>query len=320
MEVEEVFYPKEVLFKTSTGTILSKESKLYGAQFINAAGSCIVKKGAILRGDLAQIKLGNFCIIDENVVIHPPFAKSKSGLTYYSVSFGNFVWIQENSVISAAQIGSFVSIGKNCVIGRGAILSDCCQILDNTIIPPNTVISPFEIYSGIPGKNCLQILPKPNIIIDSSTHYQSNIYIDYVLIQIQIENNYSNLNLNSSSIHFTNSSIHNKIPSFYNQEIENNSILNISNPINTQIYFSFRTFSNDSNFIPSDFISKNFIIKKKVDQITYNFTQLSNGLKVILDCKTLNTNIMFLLNYNNSTDLNFKLFENDIFLDQSKQI
>lgn len=52
---------------------------------------------------------------------------------------------------SAAHIGSYVQIGKNCVTGRQCVLKGCCKILDNTVLPPETVVPPFTIFSGCPG-------------------------------------------------------------------------------------------------------------------------------------------------------------------------
>jgi len=35
--------------------------------------------------------------------------------------------------------------------GRFAVLKDCCEIKDGSIVPPNTVIPSFSVYSGSPG-------------------------------------------------------------------------------------------------------------------------------------------------------------------------
>lgn len=35
--------------------------------------------------------------------------------------------------------------------GRRCVLKDCCKILDNTVLPPETVVPPFTVFSGCPG-------------------------------------------------------------------------------------------------------------------------------------------------------------------------
>ena len=37
--------------------------------------------------------------------------------------------------------------------GRRSVLKDCCAIADNTVLPPETVVPPFTLYSGSPGKS-----------------------------------------------------------------------------------------------------------------------------------------------------------------------
>lgn len=36
--------------------------------------------------------------------------------------------------------------------GRRCVLKDCCKILDNTVLPPETVVPPFTVFSGCPGQ------------------------------------------------------------------------------------------------------------------------------------------------------------------------
>ena len=59
---------------------------------------------------------------------------------------GDYVSIGEDSIIQAAQIGSFCEIGKGCVIGAFTIIKDNCKILDGTVIPPCSVIAPFSVW------------------------------------------------------------------------------------------------------------------------------------------------------------------------------
>ena len=79
--------------------------------------------------------------------------------------------------MEAANVGSNVRIGNNCIIvggdsaglypespisltsrrrwvsqGRFVIIKDCVKILDDTVIPANTVIPPYSIYGGNPAR------------------------------------------------------------------------------------------------------------------------------------------------------------------------
>lgn len=65
---------------------------------------------------------------------------------FFPVKIGDHVVIEEDSVVHAASIGSFVHIGRDCVISQFAIIKDCCKILDGTVIPPNAVLPPFTTW------------------------------------------------------------------------------------------------------------------------------------------------------------------------------
>ncbi|KAG7504127.1 dynactin subunit 5 [Solea senegalensis] len=106
----------------------------------------------IIRGDLANVRVGRHCVVKSRSVIRPPFKKFSKGVAFFPLHIGDHVFIEEDCVVNAAQIGSYVHIGKNCVIGRRCVLKDCCKILDNTVLPPETVVPPFTVFSGCPGQ------------------------------------------------------------------------------------------------------------------------------------------------------------------------
>lgn len=90
----------------------------------------------IVRGDLAGVKIGRHCIIGERVVIRPPFKKFQTGflfkklflnnsfivtffllsVAFFPIHIGDYVVIEDDCVINAANIGSYVHIGKGSVI------------------------------------------------------------------------------------------------------------------------------------------------------------------------------------------------------------
>lgn len=95
---------------------VNRQTVLCGSQNIVLHGKVIVDKGAIVRGDLANVRTGRYCIISKNSVIRPPFKQFSKGVAFFPLHIGDHVFIGENSVISAASIGSYVYIGKNVVI------------------------------------------------------------------------------------------------------------------------------------------------------------------------------------------------------------
>lgn len=110
-------------------TQVNRQTVLCGSQNIVLHGKVIVEKGAIVRGDLANVRTGRYCIISKNSVIRPPFKQFSKGVAFFPLHIGDHVFIGENSVISAASIGSYVYIGKNVVIVSKTCLVSCYNVL-----------------------------------------------------------------------------------------------------------------------------------------------------------------------------------------------
>uniref|UniRef100_H2Z0P8 Dynactin subunit 5 n=1 Tax=Ciona savignyi TaxID=51511 RepID=H2Z0P8_CIOSA len=175
MDLEEVYYNAENYIETATGNKVSRQSVLCGSQNIVLNGKTIVQSDCIIRGDLANVRVGRHCVVKSRTVIRPPFKKFSKGAAFFPCVIGDHVYIDEGSVVNAAQIGSYVHIGKNCVIGRRCVLKDCCQIADNTVVPPETVVPPFKLFSGSPAK-CVDDLPESTqyLMTDATKQYYEN--------------------------------------------------------------------------------------------------------------------------------------------------
>ncbi|XP_072124556.1 dynactin subunit 5 isoform X2 [Mobula birostris] len=117
MELCEILYNKAEYIETASGNKVSRQSVLCGSQNIVLNGKTIVMNDCIIRGDLANVRVGRHCVIKSRSVIRPPFKKFSKGVAFFPLHIGDHVFIEEDCVVNAAQIGSYVHIGKNCVIG-----------------------------------------------------------------------------------------------------------------------------------------------------------------------------------------------------------
>lgn len=114
---------------------MNRQTILCGSQNIVLHGKVIVDKGAIIRGDLANVRTGRYCVISKNAVVRPPFKQFSKGVAFFPLHIGDHVFVGENSVISAASIGSYVYIGKDVVIvsikipaGSHDMTFLCCRV------------------------------------------------------------------------------------------------------------------------------------------------------------------------------------------------
>lgn len=111
---------------------------------VTIGDDCSIWYGAVLRGDVNPIIIGNRVNIQDGAVLHTLHKKSV-------VEIGDDVSVGHNAIIHGASVGSKV------LVGMGAILMDNSVIPNNTIIAAgavvlsNAVLEP-GIYAGIPAK------------------------------------------------------------------------------------------------------------------------------------------------------------------------
>ncbi len=82
--------------------------------------------GAVLRGDYGRIRIGRYCSIQDNVVVHCDV--NNPGLV------GDGVTVAHGAIIHACRIGD------ECLIGAGAIVFDGAKVGKHSILGVGTVV------------------------------------------------------------------------------------------------------------------------------------------------------------------------------------
>ncbi|MBQ7222137.1 MAG: gamma carbonic anhydrase family protein [Bacteroidales bacterium] len=128
--------------KIGKGTFVAETAVIVGD--VTIGEDCSIWYGAVLRGDVNTIKIGDRVNIQDGAVIHTLYNRSVSIL-------GNDVSVGHNAIIHGAKVGN------NVLIGMGAILMDNAVIPDNTIIAAGAVVLSNEVlepgvYAGVPAK------------------------------------------------------------------------------------------------------------------------------------------------------------------------
>jgi dynactin-5 len=177
MEVQTFEYDPKDVVETAQGNKIHKQCCAHGSQNIMLSGSSILLKDVIVRGDMAQVKMGKFCVVGERTVIRPSYKEFQKGATYFHSNVGDHVMIEEDCVIEAVQIGSYVHIGAGSVIGNGVIVKDCSIVLPRSVIPPNQIIPPFTVFGGNPAKQIDDAPETTQILMTQATtdYYQQYI-------------------------------------------------------------------------------------------------------------------------------------------------
>lgn len=111
---------------------------------VTIGDDCSIWYGAVLRGDVNTIKVGNRVNIQDGAVLHTLYQRS-------IVEIGDDVSVGHNAIIHGAKVGN------NVLVGMGAILMDNAVIPDNTIIAAGALVLSNEVlepgvYAGVPAR------------------------------------------------------------------------------------------------------------------------------------------------------------------------
>ena len=143
---------KDDYIETNSGNRVSRASTLCGTQHIHLHGKSSIHQGVVVRGDLANVRIGRRCVILPRTVIRPAWKRQVGKLIFLPSTIGDNVIIEEDCVIQSTWIGSNVRIGKGCIVQARCVIKDCCYLLPGTVLPPDTVVAPFSVYGGAPGE------------------------------------------------------------------------------------------------------------------------------------------------------------------------
>ena len=112
---------------------------------VEIGDDCSIWYGAVLRGDVNPIRIGNRVSVQDNAVLHTTYQKS-------IVTLEDDVSIAHNATVHGATVrsGALIGIGATVLdfaeVGEGAIVAA------NALVLANTQIEPGSIYAGVPAK------------------------------------------------------------------------------------------------------------------------------------------------------------------------
>ena len=100
---------------------------------------------AVLRGDVNSIRVGAHSNIQDCSVLH-------GMLGQYPVILGDWVTVGHSVTLHGCAIEDRCLIGMGCIILNGARIGTGSIIAAGTLIPERTVVEPYSLWMGFPGK------------------------------------------------------------------------------------------------------------------------------------------------------------------------
>jgi len=144
------------IIKTLRGKIPQMGENCFLAENAVIAGdivmgnNCSVWFGAVLRGDVNYIKIGDNVNIQDNAVIHGTFEKSATNI-------GNYVSIAHGAIVHGCTIHDHVLIGMNAVVMDDAIIHSNSIVAAGAVVTKGTVVESGAVFAGSPAKKIKEI-------------------------------------------------------------------------------------------------------------------------------------------------------------------
>lgn len=100
--------------------------------------------GAVLRGDIHEIRVGEGTNIQDNAIVH--LADD------FGAYIGKWCTIGHAAIVHACTIGDECLIGMGATILDGAVIGDQCIIGANALVPQGMQVPPRSMVYGSPAK------------------------------------------------------------------------------------------------------------------------------------------------------------------------
>ena len=112
---------------------------------VETGKDCSIWYGAVIRGDVNSIRLGDRVNVQDGAIIHATYEKSKSLI-------GDDVSIGHGAIIHGCIIEKEVLVGMKSVIMDNAVIESHVIVAAGAVVLENQRLESGWIYAGIPAK------------------------------------------------------------------------------------------------------------------------------------------------------------------------
>lgn len=144
------------LIKKVNGKMPVHGKNCYFAEFSVVVGDvvmgddCSVWFGAVIRGDVHYIRMGNKVNVQDGAVIHCTYQKSPTNI-------GNNVSIGHRAMVHGCTIHDDVLIGMGAIVMDDCIIESNCLIAAGAILLEGTHCPSGGVYAGVPAKRVKEV-------------------------------------------------------------------------------------------------------------------------------------------------------------------
>ena len=137
------------------GTFLSETAVLIGD--VTVGRDCSIWYGAVLRGDVNSIRIGDRTNIQDGAVVHTLY----DGAPHPSQAhIGSDVSIGHNAIIHGAVIEDGCLIGMGATVLDNAVVGTGCIVAANALVLAGSRLEPGGVYAGVPARRVKEVTPQ----------------------------------------------------------------------------------------------------------------------------------------------------------------
>lgn len=139
---------------------------------VEIGDDCSIWYGAVLRGDVNPIRIGNGVNIQDNAVLHTLYEKSL-------VELGDDVSVGHNATVHGAKVrrGSLVGMGSVLLdyveVGAGALVAAGAVVSPRTIVPART------LWAGVPARQVKELTEEQSKAMATATAAGYKMYAEW---------------------------------------------------------------------------------------------------------------------------------------------
>jgi carbonic anhydrase/acetyltransferase-like protein (isoleucine patch superfamily) len=135
-------------------TFLAETAVLIGD--VTVGRDCSIWYGAVLRGDVNRIVVGDRVNIQDGAVLHTLYDESPNPS---ETIIGNDVSIGHNAIVHGGVIEDGCLIGMGATVLDNAHIPSGCIVAANSLVLSNARLEPNSVYAGVPARKVKEITP-----------------------------------------------------------------------------------------------------------------------------------------------------------------
>jgi carbonic anhydrase/acetyltransferase-like protein (isoleucine patch superfamily) len=172
--VSNIIAYKSILPKIADGVFVADTARVIGDVEIGAG--CGIWFGAVIRGDVNSIRIGQQTNIQDGTVIHVASealmtdGRPKHG---YPTIIGNGVTVGHQALVHACAIGDDCLIGMQSCVMDAAVVGDGAIVAAGALVTPGKKIPAGQLWAGSPARYVRDVTAEELADIKwSAAHYE----------------------------------------------------------------------------------------------------------------------------------------------------